>query len=179
MLAEKIVVRTTATLLAGGAILGLLAFATQTPALGIALAILILASPPLLFTLAVGLKISSRSKKSSDAGSTESAREIGRWVLFLGCLFLVALVVLGSDLSKSVMSQVASYWASAVAPLPCWEYTFRQLLAVKPAELVVALTDPQFTPLLDEKRFRELLAWALGAQRQARERVLAQRNTAP
>ncbi|TMG01759.1 MAG: hypothetical protein E6I03_07635 [Chloroflexi bacterium] len=103
MLAEKIVVRTTATLLAGGAILGLLAFATQTPALGIALAILILASPPLLFTLAVGLKISSRSKKSSDAGSTESAREIGRWVLFLGCLFLVALVVLGSDLSKSVI----------------------------------------------------------------------------
>ena len=66
-----------------------------------------------------------------------------------------------------------------MAPLPCWEYTFRQLLAVKPAELVVALTDPQFTPLLDEKRFRELLAWALGAQRQARERVLAQRNTAP
>ncbi len=77
MLAEKIVVRTTATLLAGGAILGLLAFATQTPALGIALAILILASPPLLFTLAVGLKISSRSKKSSRDSAERFEPELG------------------------------------------------------------------------------------------------------
>ena len=41
--------------------------------------------------------------------------------------------------------------------------------------LVEALMDPLFTPLLAEGRFRELLAWATGAQRQRLERVRAQR----
>jgi tetratricopeptide (TPR) repeat protein len=50
------------------------------------------------------------------------------------------------------------------------------LLASLGVEVAGALTDPQFTPLLAEKRFRELLAWALGAQRQARERVLTRLN---
>jgi len=54
-----------------------------------------------------------------------------------------------------------------------------QLLAARPSGALGALLDVDLTPLLAEKRFRELLAWALGAQRQARERVLAQRNTAP
>ncbi len=53
---------------------------------------------------------------------------------------------------------------------------FTRLLGVHPASAVNALMDPEFTPLLTEKRFRELLAWALGAQRQARERVLAARS---
>jgi tetratricopeptide (TPR) repeat protein len=47
------------------------------------------------------------------------------------------------------------------------------LLAIRPHMVVTTLMDPLFTPLQKEKRFRELLAWALGAQRQTRERVLA------
>jgi len=57
------------------------------------------------------------------------------------------------------------------------EEYLRRLLNVRPASAVEALIDPDFTPLLAEKRFRELLAWALGAQRQARERVLARSNS--
>ena len=54
--------------------------------------------------------------------------------------------------------------------------TFRHLLAANPVAAAAGLMDPQFTPLLAEKRFRELLAWALGAQRQALERVVARRT---
>jgi len=56
--------------------------------------------------------------------------------------------------------------------------TMSDLLKVRPTAVAGALADPQFTPLLAEKRFRELLAWALGAQRQTRERVLGRRSGA-
>ncbi len=49
--------------------------------------------------------------------------------------------------------------------------TMTQLLRLCPSQVAAGLTDPDFTPLLSEKRFRELLAWALGAQRQTREQV--------
>jgi len=56
-------------------------------------------------------------------------------------------------------------------------YSFIQrMLAVRPDAGIWAFRDRQFTPLLTERRFRELLAWALGAERQTRERVLAQRR---
>lgn len=47
----------------------------------------------------------------------------------------------------------------------------RRLMLIDPQQVAGALTDPQFTHLLTEPRFRELLAWALGAQRQTRERL--------
>jgi len=103
MLAEKIVVGTTGTLLAGGAILGLLAFATQTPALGITLAVLILLSPVLLLALVVWLKITRRSKKTADLGTIESGGEISRSLLFAALLFVVGIVVLACGLSGSVI----------------------------------------------------------------------------
>ncbi len=103
MYAEKLVVRTTATLLVGGTMLGLLAFATQISALGIALAIFIMASPVFLVGLGVWLKVRSRSTKAADAGTRESAREVGRLVLFLAFMFVVSFVVLGSGISVSVI----------------------------------------------------------------------------
>lgn len=48
---------------------------------------------------------------------------------------------------------------------------FRRMLTTSPSAALQSLTDPLFTPLLGEERFRELLAWALGAQQQTRERV--------
>jgi tetratricopeptide (TPR) repeat protein len=51
--------------------------------------------------------------------------------------------------------------------------TMTRLLRLAPPQVVAGLTDPDFTPLLAEKRFRDLLAWAFGAQRQTRERVRA------
>jgi tetratricopeptide (TPR) repeat protein len=57
------------------------------------------------------------------------------------------------------------------------EATLKKMMPLNSGSHVVdALTDAQFTPLLAEKRFPELLAWALGAQRQARECVLARPN---
>jgi tetratricopeptide (TPR) repeat protein len=53
------------------------------------------------------------------------------------------------------------------------EVTLKQMLLISPMPVIGALVDPQFTPLLAEKRFRELLAWALGGQRQIVERVRA------
>ncbi|HSP54184.1 MAG TPA: tetratricopeptide repeat protein, partial [Dehalococcoidia bacterium] len=47
----------------------------------------------------------------------------------------------------------------------------RRTVLAWPRAAVDSLTDPQFTPLMGEKRFRDLLAWAIGAQRQRRERV--------
>jgi len=46
--------------------------------------------------------------------------------------------------------------------------TLAELIIAHADSTLSALTDPEFTPLLAEKRFRDLLAWALGAQRQAR-----------
>jgi tetratricopeptide (TPR) repeat protein len=57
------------------------------------------------------------------------------------------------------------------------ERMLREIIAVYPRQGVMALTDPDFTPLLTERRFRELLAWALGAQSQVLKRV-RQRPTA-
>lgn len=51
------------------------------------------------------------------------------------------------------------------------EETLRKMLFVSPSSVVGTLTDPQFTPLLTEGRFRNLLAWALGAQRDILERL--------
>lgn len=51
------------------------------------------------------------------------------------------------------------------------ERMLQGMLPVSPHQVVCALTDPDFTPLLAEPRFRRLLAWALGAQRAAIERL--------
>ena len=50
--------------------------------------------------------------------------------------------------------------------------TFRHLLAVNAVATAVGLMDRQFSGLLEERRFRHLLAWALGARREARRRAL-------
>jgi len=47
------------------------------------------------------------------------------------------------------------------------------MLAARPDSGIWAFRDRDFTPLLSQGRFRELLAWALGAERHTRERVLA------
>ena len=46
-------------------------------------------------------------------------------------------------------------------------------VATEPRTVVNLLTDPLFTPLLSEPRFRQLLAWALGLQRMWRQQVRA------
>ena len=51
------------------------------------------------------------------------------------------------------------------------EHTLQRMLSVSPHQVVCALTDPDFTPLLTEQRFRRLLAWALGARRANIERL--------
>ena len=56
------------------------------------------------------------------------------------------------------------------------EAKLRRMLLISPLAVIGALMDPQFTPLLSEKRFRELLAWALGAQRQAQRLPLIRGN---
>jgi hypothetical protein len=59
------------------------------------------------------------------------------------------------------------------------EAKLSRMQLISPLAVIGALMDPQFTPLLSEKRFRELLAWAIGAQRQARARVLARPEPQP
>jgi Flp pilus assembly protein TadD len=51
------------------------------------------------------------------------------------------------------------------------ERTLERMLPLSPHQVVCALTDPDFTPLLSEQRFRRLLAWALGARRANIERL--------
>ncbi len=51
------------------------------------------------------------------------------------------------------------------------ETMLREIIPVSPHQGVMALTDPEFTPLLTEERFRRLLAWALGARGQNLQRV--------
>ena len=87
---------------------------------------------------------------------------------------------LGRNASDTTALYARALHEKEMGDLDALEQTLKEMLVASLGlEVVGVLTDPQFTPLLDEKRFRELLAWALGAQRQARERVLAQRNTAP
>jgi tetratricopeptide (TPR) repeat protein len=51
------------------------------------------------------------------------------------------------------------------------EQKLHKMLLIAPGSVVETLTDPQCTPLLSERRFRELLAWALGAHRQMVRRL--------
>jgi len=50
-----------------------------------------------------------------------------------------------------------------------------RMIAARPDSGIWAFRDRDFTPLLEERRFRELMAWAIGGQRQTRSRVLARR----
>ena len=47
----------------------------------------------------------------------------------------------------------------------------RRAVAASPQRALRCMADPVFAPFLGEQRFRELLAWAMGAQRQTRDHI--------